>query len=86
VRLANRDARRNLVVEIRDLSYGNGPVRRALAAGESAVCVIDARRSFGWYDLEVRVDGYAKFSKRYAGRVETGAWSYSDPAMGRVRT
>ncbi len=84
VRLVNGDARRRMAVEIRDRSYGDEPRRLALAPGESAACVVDCRRSFGWYDFEVSVAGFERFAKRYAGRIETGAPSYSDPAMGRV--
>jgi len=34
-----------------------------------------------WYDLSVKVKGWPEFSRRFAGRVETGAPSISDPAM-----
>ncbi|MEZ0542833.1 phosphocholine-specific phospholipase C [Fibrella arboris] len=40
--------------------------------------------SFGWYDVSVRVVGDSSFDQRYAGRVETGADSFSDPVMARV--
>ncbi|MCD0504683.1 phosphocholine-specific phospholipase C [Bordetella petrii] len=38
--------------------------------------------SGGWYDFTVTLDGDAAFERRYAGRVETGKPSISDPAMG----
>jgi phospholipase C len=84
VRLINRDETRTHIVEIRDVSYGNRPVERRLAPGESAACVVNSQRTFGWYDLSIRIADCPDFEKRYAGRVETGAWSYTDPAMGRV--
>ncbi|WKB50576.1 phosphocholine-specific phospholipase C [Eleftheria terrae] len=34
-----------------------------------------------WYDFSVRVEGQPDYSRRFAGRVETGAASISDPAM-----
>jgi phospholipase C len=37
-----------------------------------------------WYDFSVKVAAQAGFSRRFAGRVETGAPSISDPAMGGV--
>lgn len=40
---------------------------------------LDATR--GWYDLEVTLDGDSAFQRRYAGRLETGRASISDPAM-----
>ena len=37
-----------------------------------------------WYDFSVKVRDLAGYSRRFAGRVETGAPSISDPAMGGV--
>jgi phospholipase C len=37
----------------------------------------------GWYDFSIRVNGNDVFEKRYAGHVETGRLSTSDPLMGR---
>ena len=37
----------------------------------------------GWYDFSVQVKGYADFEKRFAGHVETGNLSRTDPVMGR---
>ncbi len=36
----------------------------------------------GWYDLTVRHEGDAAWQRRFAGRVETGKPSISDPLMG----
>jgi len=38
--------------------------------------------SASWYDLSVSSDSNSGFSRRYAGRVETGKHSLSDPMMG----
>jgi phospholipase C len=40
------------------------------------------RHSANWYDFTVRVVGLDAFSRRFAGRVETGRHSLSDPEMG----
>jgi len=40
------------------------------------------KHSANWYDFTVRVVGQDAFSRRFAGRVETGRHSLSDPAMG----
>ena len=34
-----------------------------------------------WYDVSVRVGGQPDFLRRFAGHIETGAPSVSDPAM-----
>ena len=39
-------------------------------------------RSRGWYDLVVTVAGDPHFQRRYAGHVETGENTVTDPLMG----
>lgn len=45
--------------------------------------VLNLKSSYGWYDISVTVKGYDGFEKRYAGRVESGEHSRTDPVMGR---
>jgi phospholipase C len=71
------------VLEIADAYDAAGaPWRIDLAPGASTT----RRRPFGagggWYDLTVRRDGAGRYLRRLAGRLETGADSISDPAMG----
>jgi phospholipase C len=71
-------------ITITDNAYKTPTIKKLLPAkGQSAV-VLNLHRSFGWYDFSVVVDGNNLFVKRYAGRVETGKASYSDPLMGKV--
>ena len=42
--------------------------------------------SFSWYDLIIRVDSDASFLREFAGHVETGAASVTDPAIGTATT
>jgi phospholipase C len=39
-------------------------------------------RTRGWYDLLITVEGDPRFEYRYAGHLENGQDSISDPAMG----
>lgn len=73
-----------LTVGIEDRSYGAVTIARELAAGQKASIVLDLSRSHGWYDFSVNVVN-AESVKRFAGRVETGRSSFSDPLMGGVR-
>ena len=44
--------------------------------------VIDLQKSFGWYDFTIDFgDG---MNRRYAGHVENGQSSFTDPLMGRA--
>lgn len=45
---------------------------------------LSTAKSFGWYDFSIRIKGYPLFERRYAGRVETGQPTKTDPFMGRM--
>jgi phospholipase C len=68
-------------LELTDHSYGAVYPSRQLAAGENNQMEIPLISSHGWYDFSVRVIGHEAFEFRYAGHVETGLDSVSDPAM-----
>lgn len=46
--------------------------------------ILNLKKSFGWYDFSVFVKGSVNFERRYAGHVESGKASYSDPFMAGV--
>ena len=56
--------------------------RLTLAPGDTAARTWPLKPTAGWYDLAVEVDGEATYLRRFAGHVETGRASLSDPAMG----
>jgi len=37
---------------------------------------------YDWYDFTVSLENEPEFKRRFAGRIETGKDSYSDPFMG----
>jgi phospholipase C len=43
-------------------------------------------RLFGWYDFVITVDAYADIEYHFAGHVETGDDSVTDPALGGIQT
>ena len=66
-------------VEVRDEAYGR-PVERLRVEPKGPLTLsLDCGPTRGWYDFSVRVGTLAY---RYAGRIETGKWSITDPAMG----
>jgi phospholipase C len=56
-------------------------VKKHVPAGGTESVVMWSGKSHGWYDVSVSVDN-SEF--RYAGRVETGTSSITDPAMGQI--
>ncbi|MDH0863964.1 phospholipase C, phosphocholine-specific [Mitsuaria sp. GD03876] len=57
------------------------PVTVTVAPRSSSDVRIGVAVAAHWYDVSVRVNGQADFLRRFAGHVETGAPSVSDPAM-----
>ncbi len=82
--ITNEDKDHAVDILIADESYKNKPVKRQVAEGASASVILDLKKSSGWYDFTIRVNGKNNFSRRYAGHVETGKESISDPLMGRI--
>lgn len=75
--------KQKLTVEIIDNSYKAKKQTKVINPGAQASIIADLSKSSGWYDLSVKVKGQNDFEKRYAGRVETGKTSITDPLMGR---
>jgi len=84
LKLSNPDKNKTYHVEIADKAYKINNHKMDLPPGASASLVLNLAKSFGWYDFTVKVTGHSQFEQRYAGRVETGRPSYSDPFMGRI--
>jgi phospholipase C len=55
-----------------------------IAANSSKMVALNLQKSRSWYDFTIKIEGDATFLKHYAGHVETGEDSISDPYMGAV--
>ncbi|VFR24811.1 Phospholipase C 4 precursor [plant metagenome] len=77
---ATVDAR--LHVQAKAYRY-DGPWNATVAAGGSETLAWDLSGSDRWYDFVVTCPDLPGYSRRYAGRVETGKDGISDPAMGQ---
>jgi phospholipase C len=62
--------------------YSSNPTTLKVAPGAAKSPSWSLVRTKGWYDLTVTVHGDARFEYRYAGHLEDGAASISDPGMG----
>ncbi|MGF7041724.1 phosphocholine-specific phospholipase C [Mucilaginibacter lappiensis] len=71
-------------IEITDHSYKTNNYKKTVAAKGQSTQVLNLTKNHGWYDFSIKVTGCQSFEKRYAGRVETGQHSFSDPLMGKV--
>ena len=61
-------------------AYGGETRTIRVAAGETQSLAWSVAESGLWYDLAVSINGQPGFLRRFAGRMETGADSISDPA------
>jgi phospholipase C len=82
VQLHNKSTQ-SVGITIQDNSYHSEAVRKKIEPGQEASVVLNLKQSHRWYDFTVKVDG-SNEQARYAGRVETGMPSFSDPRMGGV--
>jgi phospholipase C len=84
----NNTSKQDHVIEITDNAYKNGTLRVAIDDAFFSKMLLPLpkglAKSHGWYDFTVRIKGNTVFERRYAGRVETGLPSITDPAMGKV--
>jgi phospholipase C len=81
ISVANREGARALSVNVGHQSYKGASETRSVPPGGTETFVVDTQGSYRWYDLAVSLKGIDHFIRRFAGRVETGEWSFSDPAM-----
>ncbi|WP_158994668.1 phosphocholine-specific phospholipase C [Mucilaginibacter sp. L196] len=71
-------------VEIHDNAYKSSAIIKLIPSSGEEKIVLNLKKNFNWYDFSIKVAGHESFEKRYAGRVENGKSTYSDPFMGRV--
>jgi phospholipase C len=78
-------SRKDREIEIIDHAYKTGDQKLVVKGSTKGTALtIDLGKSYGWYDFSVKITGNKNYERRYAGRVETGETSYSDPFMGKV--
>jgi len=77
-------ANQSMGIIITDNSYKAGTKAETIDAGSSKEITLDTSKAFGWYDVSIKLKDQSLFSRTYAGHVETGSASNTDPFMGRV--
>lgn len=70
-------------VSIIDNVYGEKPLNLKIPAGGQSSGLLKLDKSHNWYDVSIQIDQSATV-KRYAGHVETGRESVTDPFMGTL--
>ena len=78
------NSKANEIIEITDNAYGIAKKTVQLNANSEKIVLFYLDKSYGWYDFSIKINGNDVFEKRYAGHVETGKESKSDPLMGMM--
>jgi phospholipase C len=71
-------------IVITDVSYKAAPKHFKVAANSRNSVKLDLKGNHNWYDFIVEVTGHKQFQEQFAGRVETGEVTRTDPLMGRM--
>lgn len=72
----------SIIVQLQGRSYHKQQQQVQLPPHSKRTVQWNCKTSHGWYDFHISIPGHPAFGKHYAGRLETGAHSYSDPLMG----
>lgn len=83
--LAKLNTNEPLEISVEHNAYNYGKMVKRLNPSDSGhvveVMKLSLDESFSWYDFSVKVKGVPGFVQNFAGRVETGQSSMSDPQM-----
>ncbi|MCF0055912.1 phosphocholine-specific phospholipase C [Dyadobacter sp. CY356] len=72
------------VLTISDNSYKAGNQSKAIPAEAQTSIVLNLAKNYNWYDFSVKIKGFDTYQERFAGHVETGQVTKTDPLMGGI--
>ena len=82
------NSKKDIKIEVIDNVYKSATRSLSLGAAgkknELMRMTLNTDKSYEWYDFSVHMAGNNEFEKRYAGHVEKGLASKTDPFMGRI--
>lgn len=73
-----------LEVLIKDEEYKIINKKVVIPANSKKTVLINLQNTKAWYNFKLTISGHADFLKHYAGHIETGEESISDPFMGGI--
>lgn len=81
VELSNNEAK-PLGITLHDNSYGAANQTQTIPAKGKIKLPLNLAKNHNWYDFSVKISESETFEQRFAGHVETGLISVTDPVMG----
>lgn len=73
-----------IAIQIIDHKYGASPRNLQLKPKSTHTVLLDLSKNANWYDFSIIQMGNGIFKHRYAGKIETGVVTTTDPFMGNV--
>lgn len=73
----------NIAIEITN-HYTGTTQTKSINAHDRWHVLFDLSKNHGWYDVSIKIKDNPGFEKRYAGKIEAGKDTFTDPIMGRV--
>lgn len=73
-----------LEIQIIDEVYKANTKTIKIDANSKKTVTLNLQKSKGWYDFKIAIKGKTNYMKHYAGHVETGEVSITDPYMGGI--
>ncbi len=83
LRIKNLDSKDSCNLRVTDHGYGKPELFKQISSSGEEIIVLNLKESSGWYDFSIAIKDSDEFLRRYAGRIETGDESTSDPLLGR---
>ncbi|MBE9463315.1 phosphocholine-specific phospholipase C [Dyadobacter subterraneus] len=83
ITVTNNDTKPH-VLTILDNSYKAKNQNKAIPAGAQTSIVLNLSKNYNWYDFSVKIKGFDSYQERFAGHVETGQVTKTDPLMGGI--
>ena len=76
---------KELELQLTDASYHDGTTRIKLKKDGTKTLAADLKKNHNWYDFKLTAKDHPDFEWHYAGHVETGQESFTDPKMGQTQ-
>ncbi|WP_443945246.1 phosphocholine-specific phospholipase C [Pedobacter sp. AW1-32] len=74
----------DLIFQVKDNAYKNALKEIRVKAKSKVAHKMDLVANSNWYDFSIKVNGNKSYLNRYAGKVDTGEITQTDPFMGGV--
>ncbi|WP_373522381.1 phosphocholine-specific phospholipase C [Aquiflexum sp.] len=82
IHMENKDISKTVNCLLEDQAYGKEMKAFSIRSMAKKTITIETDKSYGWYDFSLKTKNDSNFERRFAGRIETGLASKTDPQMG----